>query len=87
MADNFASLAAGLDSPAARTFTITKHDTNEVAEVTRALYVGTGGTLAITDAAGNDTVLVNVASGAILPIRVRRVKATGSTAADIVGLA
>lgn len=51
-----------------------------------ALYVGTGGNLAVRTAAGDDVTLVNVADGSFLPIQVVRVFATGTTAADILAL-
>ena len=50
------------------------------------LYVGTGGTLAITTV-GNDLVqLVNVADATFIPIMVRTVEATNTTASDILAI-
>ena len=50
------------------------------------LYVGTGGTLVITTV-GNDLVtLVNVADATFIPIMVRTVEATNTTADDIIAL-
>ena len=52
----------------------------------RALYVGTGGALSLD--VGNSTAVIfaGVPSGTILPIRVKRVRATGTDAEDIVAL-
>lgn len=49
------------------------------------LYVGTGGTLDIRTADGDDVTLVNVPDGTFIPIQVIRVFTT-SSAADIVAL-
>lgn len=49
------------------------------------LYVGTGGTLDIRTADGDDVSLVNVPDGTFIPIQVIRVFTT-STAADIIAL-
>jgi hypothetical protein len=50
------------------------------------LYVGTGGTLRILTADGDDVTLVNVADGTFIPIQVIRVFASTTDAADIVAL-
>lgn len=49
------------------------------------LYIGTGGNVTVVSA-GNDEELVftNVADGAFLPFLVKQVKATGTTADDII---
>ena len=45
---------------------------------TRALYIGTGGTLKVTMVDGQSVVFNNVPTGSILPIQVTKVWATGS---------
>ena len=50
------------------------------------LYVGTGGTLRILTADGDDVTLLNVANGTFIPIQVIRVFATSTTASDIIAL-
>ena len=86
MPDRFAEHARGLTAPAENAFAVTPNDGSDLAEVTRALYVGTGGNLAVVLAAGSDVTLLNVQSGTVLPIRCRRVKVTGTTASGLVGL-
>ena len=86
MPDRFDSTATGLDAPASHGFAITPHDSNELAETTRALYVGTAGSVALVMASGAALSLVNVAGGTILPLRVRAVRATGTCAGALVGL-
>ena len=71
-------------APAGDAFAITPHDT-DVFRAT-ALYVGGSGDLSVVMESGTTVTFVGVSAG-ILPIRVRSVRATGTTATDIVGLA
>ena len=48
-----------------------------------SLYVGTGGTLKIMTANGTDLTLLNVADGSFIPISVKRVYSSVTTASDI----
>ena len=50
------------------------------------LYVGTGGTLVVRTAGGDDMTLTNVADGTFIPVQVIRVFATATTATDILSL-
>ena len=54
--------------------------------VTKALYVGTGGDVAVTTVGGQVVVLSNVPSGALIPISVTQVRSTSTTASNIVGM-
>lgn len=76
----------GLTSPLEYGFAVTPHDTDELAQVTRELYVGTGGNLALELKHGDTVTLNNVADGSRLPYRAAKVLATGTTASQIVGL-
>lgn len=74
--------------PAETLFTITPSDTVDVAFVTTGIYVGTAGDLAVIDRRTQSIVIFrSVPAGSILPIRVDRVRATGTTAGNLVGLA
>lgn len=53
---------------------------------TRSVYVGTGGTLIVTTVGGTSLTYLNVQDGSFLPIRVKSVTKTGTTASDILGL-
>lgn len=86
MPDRFADHARGLTAPADHAFAVTPNDGADLGDVTRALYVGTGGSVAIVFAAGSEATLLNVQSGTVLPVRCRRIKATGTTATGLVGL-
>lgn len=86
MQDRYDGHATSLDGPASHGFAVTPNDATDVAEITRALYIGSGGALAVVLHSGAEATLQNVASGTLLPLRARRVKATGTTATGIVGL-
>lgn len=58
---------------------------SDLPDIPRALWVGTGGDLAVTLASG-DVILKAVPAGSLLPIKPSRVLAVGTTAADIVAL-
>lgn len=86
--DNFAHYTDTISSPARRAFAVTPHNVNELPEVPKALYVGTGGDVTLRPVDSDaDVVLKNVGSGQVLDIRPSHIRATGTTAADIVALA
>ena len=63
------------------------HDSNALADIPKALYVGTGGDIAMRGLNGStDQLWKNVTSGAVLPFRAQFVRATGTTAADLLAL-
>lgn len=86
--DPFDTQQPGLSSPASNAFAITPSDSTDLAVAARALYVGTGGTVVVRLRATGTTAVTfkNVPSGSVLPVRAVRVLATGTTAADLVGL-
>lgn len=63
---------------------VTTHDTN--ANEFKALYVGGTGNVAVRTVGGQDVTFNGVPAGATLFVEVRLVKATGTTATNIVGL-
>lgn len=81
-----AASARGLTSPAIGGFAITKSDSNDLAEVARAVYIGAGGSLKVTALDGSVLTFVGLQTGALLPVSCTRVWSTGTTAANIVGL-
>lgn len=86
MQDRFDDRNASITGPAFHGFAVTPNDGAELAEITRALYVGTAGALHVLLASGADVTFAGVAGGTILPIRVRKVLSTGTTGSSIVGL-
>lgn len=88
MADRFDSQIDSLTQPARQAFAITPHASAEIDPLPKALYVGTGGDITLRAVDGQaDVLFKNVAAGQILDVRVRYVRAAGTTATDIVGLA
>ncbi|MCB1884637.1 MAG: hypothetical protein KDG89_11705 [Geminicoccaceae bacterium] len=73
------------DSSAGRFVAVTPSDVAPIEEC-RALYVGQGGDLVLEDDAGAAVTFAGVAAGTVLPVRTRKVRATGTTAGGIVAL-
>lgn len=85
--DRFEQMQDHVMAPARSAFAITPSDSAKLAILPKALFVGTGGALAVRLADDTaDILFKNVAAGQILDIRADYVRATGTTAADIVGL-
>ncbi len=86
MSDKFAFEYKGGDNPATDAFHVTPDDTIVFPQPTRAIYVGTGGDVSIELIGGGIVTLRGTLGGMIYPLRVQKILATGTTAADIVGL-
>ncbi len=86
MTDRFANTQSSLSSPASSGFAVTPSDTGNLAETSRALYVGQGGDLMVRMLSGESVNFANVPSGSLLPLRVTAVLTTGTTAGAIVAL-
>lgn len=82
MTNPFARRTLPLNGPAADIVPVTPHDSTDLPDIAVALYVEQGGTLALTTVRGQARVVV-VSDHAILPVGVRRVAATGTTASGI----
>ncbi len=82
---NIVGSAKGSD-PAFSAAAITASDSTDLANPVRAIYVGGAGSVVVTMVAGNDVTFSGLPAGMILPIRAKRVKATGTTATGLVGL-
>ena len=87
MLDRFKRYRKTLDSVADNAQPVIPSDAEPLPEASRALYIGTGGdiTLVLT-ADTNPVTLKNVPAGMLLPVRVKQVLATGTTASDLVAL-
>ena len=73
-------------APAEGGAAVTPSDSTALSGVTRFIYVGTAGNLAVTMSDGSDVAFANVPAGAVLNLRVSKVKATDTTASNIVAL-
>lgn len=86
MPDRFQNSSPSLSGPAAHGFAVTPNDSTTLAETTRALYVGSAGAIAVLMASGASITFPGVPAGTMLPVRVTKVMATGTSATDIIGL-
>lgn len=73
-------------APSRAPFSITPSDTDRLPAATKAIYVGTGGAVVVrgVDAAA-DVTYRNVPAGTYLVVCASHVRASGTTAADLVG--
>ena len=78
----FSNRAATVSGPAHDALPVTPNDSIDLPQIAIGLYVQTGGTVVIDTVAGQTRTL-NVADFSILPIGVRRVRATGTTATGL----
>jgi hypothetical protein len=86
MTDIFRRHSRSLTAPPEQGAAVMPDDASDLAAVTRALYVGGAGDLAVLMPDGTPLLFGAVAAGTLLPLRVRRVLATGTSATRIVGL-
>ncbi|WP_349294656.1 hypothetical protein ABEB22_21055 (plasmid) [Thioclava sp. 'Guangxiensis'] len=85
MADDYHGITS-LTGPGFDGFAITPDDGADLSQVTRGIYLGQAGDLRVTLAGGQTVTFTNMAAGGIHGLRIRRVWASGTTAADMVGL-
>jgi len=87
MADNFANHPPSeLSAPAKSAAAITASDATDITDTPRAIYVGGAGNIAAVMATGEVVTFTAVPAGTILPIRVKRINATNTTATAMVAL-
>ena len=88
MSNDFENFADSPTAPALVCYAIVPSDTEALPHLTKALYIGEGGDVVLRSALGEaDVTFANLPSGYILDVRARAVRATGTTASAIVGLA
>lgn len=86
--DAFQNNSQSAITPSENCFAINPDDNNELPFLTKAIYIGSGGDLVMLIGKSQTPVTFrNVLAGSVLDVRVRAVKSTGTTAADLVGLA
>lgn len=84
MSDRFKNLGMSLSSPAVNAAEIIPDDATDLPATTRALWIGAAGDIAVRMAGGDQVTLTGVSG--LLPIRVDRVLATGTSAGAVVAL-
>lgn len=82
MQDPFKNRALSLSGPASDILPVTPSDTADLPEVAAALFIQTSGALTVTTVRGQVRTL-SVPEMSILPVGVRRVHASGTTADGI----
>jgi hypothetical protein len=90
MPDPFGSIFTGPRGPYQQAFAIAPDDAQDLPTFAAALWVGTGGSLTVMLRGMTTPVTIpNVAAStaAPVPLYVRRVYATGTTASNLIGLA
>ncbi len=84
--DDYKNMMSGLESPARAAAAVTPDDATDLGRRTRSVYVGGAGDLAVHMAGESVPVVFRNIPAGLLPVRVDRVLATGTTATDIVAL-
>jgi hypothetical protein len=86
MTDSFQKHSRSLTSPPEQAVAVVPADGTDLACVTRAIYVGGAGDLRVRMQSGAEVTFAAVPAGALLPLRVKRVLAAGTSATAIVAL-
>lgn len=86
-ADRFAHSTDAVSTPARRAFAVVPSDSEPIAILPKALLIGGAGTLILRPVDSPADVVIPAAAGQLLPIRASHVRATGTTATQIVALA
>ncbi len=73
-------------APAGAGAAVTPNDSTDLTFVSRGLWIGTTGDITVTMEEGGDLTFSAVPDGTLLPLRVSRVLATGTSATNIVAI-
>ena len=83
MGNPFSGRAAPVSGPATDIVPVTPDDAADLPKAAIALYVEGAGTVAIDTVTGSATRMVAATDCMLLPVSVRRVRATGTTATGV----
>lgn len=86
MNDRFALRLDLLEGPITGGEQVTPDDNADLSEVSRGVYIGGAGDVAVIMKDGQTLTFAATSAGAVYPFRVRRVLSTGTTATDIVAI-
>lgn len=86
IADRYNWKSTQLSDPGVGGFAVTPSNDDDLQQMSRALYIGTGGDIAVKTRDGDTLTFKNLGDGSILPLRCKRVLATGTTATDVIAL-
>ena len=85
MADPYGTYSDNVSAPARNAYALVPHDSNQLTVIPKGIYVGTGGdiTLRAIDAAV-DVTYRNLPNASYIAVRAAYVRATGTTAANLI---
>lgn len=87
MADPFANHPPdNMSAPARSAVAITPSDVTDLTDVCRGVYVGGPGNIAAVMLTGEVVTFVGAVAGSVIPVRVKRVNSTNTTATNLVAL-
>jgi hypothetical protein len=86
MTDTYKTFARSLTSPPEHAFEIAPNDAAPLPFVTRALYVGGAGDVALRLMGGAEVTFRGLQAGSMIPIRADMVRSAGTTATGLIGL-
>lgn len=84
--DDFVSQPVIMTYSARNLEVVVPDDSTELARVSRALWVGTAGNITVLTASDQVVLIKNVPGGTLLPIQIKRVNNTATTASNMVSL-
>jgi hypothetical protein len=76
----------GQGQPATDALLVTPNDSSDLPFITRAVYIGGAGNLAVVMHSGLVAVFVSLPAGSLIPVRVVKVFATGTTATNLLAM-
>jgi hypothetical protein len=83
----FASPVDDGRGPYVNAVSVSPNDTNDLANTTLAVWIGTAGNLSVNmEGSGGPIVFVGIPAGTLLPIRATRILSTNTTAGNILAL-
>lgn len=85
MSDSFASYADNGLAPARAPFAVTPHDLQALTQVPKGIYVGSGGNVTLRGVdASSDVTYCNLPDASYIAVRALYIRATGTTAANLI---
>jgi len=84
MVDLNPSGRADADGPATFGFAIAPSDLQFLEEQTRGIWVGGSGNITLMLTSGRIVVLIGAVAGSLIPVKVKKVYSTGTTATNLV---
>lgn len=83
--DQFRHDADDADNPSRRPYAIVPHDANPLPYLPKGIYVGTGGNVTLRGVdSDSDVTYRNLPDASYIAVRATHVRATGTTAADLI---